>query len=200
MIIGLTGGIATGKSTVAEMLKEFGLPVVDADFIAKEVMQPEGAAFDEVISEFGSDIVQEDGTINRALLGQRIFSNEEERLKLNAIVHPKVRKEMRRAAVSYTAEGHAHVVLDIPLLYESNLFHMVDRVLLIYVSPAVQLQRLIKRDQSGEEQARARIAAQIPIDEKESRADGVISNDGTKAETRQELEQLLSQWNILKKP
>ena len=159
MIIGLTGGIASGKSTVANMLKKAGVPVVDADVISKQVMQPDGAAFKEVISTFGQELVQEDGTINREVLGKRIFSNEEDRKKLNAIVHPIVRQEMKDAATSYFNEGYPHVVLDIPLLYESHLFHMVDKVLLVYVSPELQLHRLVTRDEKGEEEAKARMAA-----------------------------------------
>lgn len=196
MIIGLTGGIATGKSTVADMLRQEGVPVVDADVISKQVMQPGGAAYDEVISTFGNSILQENGTINRSLLGERIFSNEEERKKLNGIVHPIVRQEMLATAKAYSENGAQHVVLDIPLLYESNLFHMVDKVLLVYVHPSIQLQRLIERDQNGEAQARARIAAQFPIDEKKAKADAVINNEGTKKETFQKVKTLLTQWNI----
>lgn len=196
MIIGLTGGIATGKSTVATMMAEEGLPVVDADVIAREVMEIDGAAYSQVVTTFGTEILHDDDSINRAMLGERIFSDERLRLKLNAIVHPIVRSELVAKAKAYQREGHEHVVMDIPLLYESELFYLVDKVLLVYVTPELQLERLMSRDQSGIEQARSRIQAQMPIDEKVDRADGVIHNHGTKQETRDKIIQLLKSWNI----
>ncbi|MDQ0208088.1 dephospho-CoA kinase [Alkalicoccobacillus murimartini] len=197
MIIGLSGGIASGKSTVASMIKQVGIPVVDADVIAKEVMQPEGAAYKQVVSTFGREILHQDGTINRAALGDRIFTNEEDRKTLNAIVHPVVREQMLQSAKMYQEQGHRHVILDIPLLYESNLFHMVDKVLLVYVEPDLQLKRLISRDQSGEKQARARISSQIPIDQKVDRADGVIYNNGSTEESKQQLHQIFINWDVM---
>ncbi|MCM2675255.1 dephospho-CoA kinase [Alkalicoccobacillus plakortidis] len=196
MIIGLTGGIATGKSTVANMIKQAGVPVVDADVIAKEVMQVGGAAFDQVVSTFGEDILQEDGSINRSLLGDRIFSDEGQRKKLNAIVHPVVREQLLSKAKAYQQEGHKHVVLDIPLLYESNLFHLVDKVLLVYVQPDIQLERLVTRDKNGVEQARSRMNAQIAIDEKVERADEIIRNHGSKEETERQLHHIFKNWNV----
>ena len=97
----------------------------------------------------------------------------------------------------YQEQGHRHVILDIPLLYESNLFHMVDKVLLVYVEPDLQLKRLISRDQSGEEQARARISSQIPIDQKVDRADGVIYNNGSTEESKQQLHQIFINWDVM---
>ncbi|MEK4565875.1 dephospho-CoA kinase [Alkalihalobacillus sp. FSL R5-0424] len=196
MIIGLTGGIATGKSTVAAMIRQEGIPVVDADVIAREVMEIDGAAYHQVVQAFGRDILNEDGSINRAMLGERIFSNESMRLKLNAIVHPVVRSELVSKAEAYLRQGHEHVVMDIPLLYESELFHLVDKVLLVYVEPELQLERLMSRDQAGMEQARSRINAQMPIDEKVERADGVIHNHGTKEDTKDEVHRIVKLWNL----
>ncbi|MFK3938206.1 dephospho-CoA kinase [Alkalihalobacillus sp. NPDC078783] len=195
MIIGLTGGIATGKSTVASMMVQEGIPVVDADVIARKVLEIDGAAYHQVVQAFGHEILNKDGSINRAMLGERIFTNESMRLKLNAIVHPVVRSELVAKAEAYQREGHEHVVMDIPLLYESELFYLVDKVLLVYVTPELQLKRLMSRDQAGMEQARSRINAQIPIDEKIERADGVIHNHGTREETRNELRHILKAWN-----
>lgn len=196
MIIGLTGGIATGKSTVATMMRQEGIPVVDADVIAREVMEIDGAAYNQVVQTFGPEILDADGSINRALLGERIFSDEVMRLKLNSIVHPVVRSELVAKAEAYQREGHEHVVMDIPLLYESELFYLVDKVLLVYVTPELQLERLMSRDQAGMEQARSRMNAQMPIDEKVERADAVIHNHGTKEETRDELRRIIKSWNL----
>lgn len=196
MIIGLTGGIATGKSTVATMMRQEGIPVVDADVIAREVMEIDGAAYNKVVQTFGREILDADGSINRALLGERIFSDEVMRLKLNSIVHPVVRSELVAKAEAYQREGHEHVVMDIPLLYESELFYLVDKVLLVYVTPELQLERLMSRDQAGMEQARSRMNAQMPIDEKVERADAVIHNHGTQEETRGELRRIIKLWNL----
>ncbi len=193
MIIGLTGGIATGKSTVRNIIKSQGIPVVDADIISREVVMPEKEAYEKIVACFGEQILNDDKTINRAGLGEIIFNDSEKRTMLNDIVHPAVRKEMRRQADAYLRSGESLVVMDIPLLFESKLTHMVDRTWLVYATPEIQLQRLMKRDHFSEKQAMSRIHSQMPINEKKELADVVIMNNGSLSELENNVLSLLKQ-------
>ncbi|MEK4383214.1 dephospho-CoA kinase [Aeribacillus sp. FSL K6-2848] len=196
MIIGLTGGIASGKSTVSEMLKKRGIPVIDADLIAREVVEVGKKAYTEIVNAFGKEILNEDLTINRARLGYIVFQNEDKREKLNSIVHPEVRLEMKRRQEQLISEGAKAVVLDIPLLFESNLKHLVDKVIVVYTGEKNQLERLMKRNNFSKKEALSRINAQMPLKEKVKFADAVINNDGTLEETEQQLENILMNWGI----
>ncbi|WP_027410192.1 dephospho-CoA kinase [Anoxybacteroides tepidamans] len=197
LTIGLTGGIASGKSTVSRMLKEYGIPVVDADVIAREVVNVGEEAYRQIVEVFGNDILQENGEIDRAKLGSIVFNNEEKRKQLNAIVHPAVRKTMMAQRESYIQSGAKTVVLDIPLLFESNLTHLVDKVIVVYVDEAIQLERLMKRNGLSKTDATARIRSQMPLIEKKVYADAVIDNNGAVDETREQLLYILKQWNVL---
>ncbi len=192
MIIGLTGGIATGKSTVSQILRNQGIPVVDADVISREVVMPGKEAYENIVSSFGSDIVHDDKTINRAQLGEIIFNDAEKRKVLNDIVHPAVRKEMRQQADTFFKSGDSLVIMDIPLLFESKLTHMVDRTWLVYAKPEIQLERLMMRDDFTEQQALSRIQSQMPIDAKKKLADLVIENNGSLTELESRVLQLLN--------
>jgi dephospho-CoA kinase len=191
LIIGLTGGIATGKSTASHILSEVGIPIIDADLISREVVMPGKEAYGKIVAFFGEDVLLVDDTLNRAKLGEIIFNDDEKRLKLNEIVHPAVRQEMKDQAMSYLNNGFAKVIMDIPLLFESKLTHMVDETWLIYADPKIQLQRLMDRDGFTEKQALSRIHSQMPIDEKKTLADVVIINNGTKKELEKQLLQLI---------
>ncbi|MGP4082671.1 dephospho-CoA kinase [Pseudalkalibacillus sp. R45] len=196
LIVGLTGGIASGKSTISEMIQEMNIPVIDADKIAREVVLPGEPAYKQIVEFFGTGILEEDSRLNRKKLGAIIFNDEEKRLKLNSIVHPAVRKRMleRRDEL---LEKHEAVVMDIPLLFESKLTHMVDRTLLVYVDKETQLKRLMGRDHSSSEEALSRIRSQIPLDEKKKWANEVIDNNGTIEESRQQLIHIFTKWDIL---
>ncbi|RZT22086.1 dephospho-CoA kinase [Fictibacillus sp. BK138] len=193
MIIGLTGGIATGKSTASHILSEQGIPVIDADIIAREVVKPGKDAYEKIVAFFGEEVLLSDKTLNRAKLGEIIFNNSEKRQKLNQIVHPAVRSEMKKQAELYLSSGNPLVIMDIPLLFESKLTHMVDKTWLIYTHPDIQLRRLMERDGYSEEQALSRIKSQMPIDEKKELADIVIENNDTKEELKQKLFRLLQE-------
>ncbi|OLS39732.1 dephospho-CoA kinase [Alkalihalophilus pseudofirmus] len=195
MLIGLTGGIASGKSTVSNWLSEHGYPIIDADKIARDVVEPGMGAYEAIVGQFGREILFEDGTINRKKLGSIIFKDEKKRSELNQIVHPAVRREMLAQKDRYEAEGHETIIFDIPLLFESNLFHLVDRVLLVYVDKQIQLNRLLDRDQAGSEDAKARIASQLPLEDKKSRADYIIDNSGSLEETFQQLKNVIQHWS-----
>lgn len=195
LVIGLTGGIATGKSTVSEMFKEMDIPVVDADVISREVVEPGELAYEKIVDTFGEEVLHPDGTLNRKKLGSIVFGDEQKRKQLNEIVHPEVRKKMISERDRYVQEGHPIVVLDIPLLFESKLTHFVDKTLLIYVDEDIQLKRLMNRDQSTKEEALQRINAQFPISKKLELADAVIYNNGTIEETKEQLLEQLKTWN-----
>ncbi|ADI25810.1 dephospho-CoA kinase [Geobacillus sp. C56-T3] len=199
LTIGLTGGIASGKSTVSAMMRELGLPVIDADEAARAVVRPGEDAYRQIVAAFGPGILQTNGEIDRAKLGAIVFNNEEERKKLNAIVHPAVRQKMLAEKEALVRSGAKTVVLDIPLLFESGLTSWVDKVLVVYVDDDIQLRRLMERNGFTEEEARARIRAQWPLAEKMKRADAVINNNGTREETRRQLLAILKQWDALEK-
>ncbi|WP_346243363.1 dephospho-CoA kinase [Shouchella clausii] len=192
MRIGLTGGIASGKSLVATYLEKQGIPVVDADKLARQVVEPGEPALAQIVATFGQNVLQTDGTLDRKQLGAIIFGNEQKRKRLNQIVHPAVRQLMKKQAELYEQRGYTRVVLDIPLLYESNLFHMVNQVWLVYVDEATQLRRLIERDGLTETEANQRIAAQMPLTAKKAQADVLIDNNGTKENTYRQVDNALA--------
>jgi dephospho-CoA kinase len=195
--IGLTGGIASGKSTVSSMLKELGFPVIDADQIAREVVKPGEEAYKSIVETFGRDILLENGEINRPKLGSIIFHDQEKRALLNKIVHPFVRRRMNEQKEALFEKGEKAVIMDIPLLFESKLTHMVDKTILVYVDADVQLKRLMRRNGLTEKEAQARISSQMPLFQKVPLADAVINNNGTIEETRKQLIHLLSYWQLL---
>jgi dephospho-CoA kinase len=196
LTIGLTGGIASGKSTVSKMLTEMGIPVIDADIEARLAVEQGETAYNDIVRYFGEDILDQDGNINREKLGSIVFHDEEKRKALNSFVHPAVRQRMLAKVERAKQDREKAIILDIPLLIEGNLQYMADKILLVYVNEETQLQRLMERNQLSEEEALARIKSQMPIDEKVKHADKVINNNGTIAETKQQLEQILAEWGI----
>jgi dephospho-CoA kinase len=196
LVIGLTGGIASGKSTVSNMMKDLGITVIDADVEARLAVRKGKKAYQEIISHFGPEILQSDGSIDRGKLGSIVFHNSEKRMLLNSIVHPAVREQMLSKKIDAEARGEQIIVMDIPLLFESKLTYMVDKILLVYVDEDTQLKRLIERNHFTEEEAKARINSQLPLKEKVSLADAVIDNNGTIEETRNQLLQILHEWGF----
>ncbi|MGV3523565.1 MAG: dephospho-CoA kinase [Candidatus Sericytochromatia bacterium] len=196
--IGLTGGIATGKSTVGALMAAAGAIVVDADAVAHTVTAPDGEAYAGVVAAFGSDILQPDGHIDRVRLGARVFSDEQARLQLNQLVHPAVLERLRAEEARYRAEAETAgknylLVLMIPLLYETQLEQVVDQIVVVYCPPDVQLERLMSRNGLSREAAQQRLDAQLPIDEKAARADYLIDNSLTPAITRQNVNEFLGE-------
>ncbi|MGN7388293.1 dephospho-CoA kinase [Sporosarcina sp. SAFN-015] len=198
MIIGLTGSIATGKSTVSRMLKQKGYPIVDADEISRLVVEPGSPVLTSIAETFGSDILLPDGSLNRGKLGSLIFNDEEKRKKLNGIIHPAVRKEMLRQKEEWLEKGFNTIIMDIPLLFESKLQSYVDKIIVVSAAPAVQRERLIARNGYSQDEAEARINSQLSILEKEKCADAVIDNNGSMEETENQLDELLIKWNAVK--
>lgn len=195
-VIGITGSIATGKSTVSNMIKELGYTVVDADIAARVVVEPGEEAYEKIVQAFGEEILQPNGKLDRKKLGNIVFNNEDKRLLLNSIVHPAVRKWMNDQKEEAFARGEKMVFLDIPLLYESKLTHMTDKVIVVYVDQKTQLRRLMERNELTEEEALARINSQMSIEEKKKLADAVIDNRGPLEETQRQLISILQSWGI----
>jgi dephospho-CoA kinase len=196
-ILGLTGGIASGKSTVSEMLSKKGYTVIDADLAARKVVEVGQPAYLAIVEEFGRSILhKEDDTINRAKLGDIVFHNEEMRKKLNGIVHPAVRGLMLSEKDQAIESGKNTIIMDIPLLYESDLTWMVDRTIVVYVDEETQLSRLMKRNQFTEQEASSRIASQFPLEDKIGLADAVINNNGTIEQTEEQLEKIFNEWDL----
>jgi dephospho-CoA kinase len=177
--IGLTGGIASGKSAVADAFARRGVPVVDTDVIAREVVEPGQPALAAVVEVFGGDVLGPDGRLDRRALRRLVFSDPALRRRLEAILHPAIRAEMQRQAA---ATAGPYVVIAIPLLVENGLQQQVDRVLVVDCPPDVQLARLLARDGETPEGARAILAAQATRDERLAVADDVVVNDGSLAD------------------
>jgi dephospho-CoA kinase len=184
MNIGLTGGIACGKSTVGAMLVRRGAILVDADQIAREVVEPGSPTLTKVAEHFGQAVLQEDGSLNRKMLGEIVFADAIARKQLEGMLHPSIRALMReRMEISEKLYPERLVVVDVPLLYESGLQAMFTEVMVVYVPREVQLDRLIHRDQVTLQQAEKRLQAQMSIELKKEQADIVIDNRGTLDET-----------------
>lgn len=189
MNIGLTGGIATGKSTVSALLVNKGALLVDADAIAREVMLPGHPVLAAVAEHFGQAVILEDGTLDRKKLGDIVFRDPSQRKALNDITHPAIRKEIRGRMDDLQREHPDKlVVVDIPLLYESGLEHMFERVMVVYAPEHVQLERLMRRNQLTAEEAAARIRSQMDIEDKKRKADIVIDNSGDAEETERQVD------------
>ena len=196
-VIGITGGIASGKSTASNMIREMGFTLIDADYASRVVVEPGQKAYGEIVDRFGESILREDGALDREKLGAIIFTDAEKRKQLNEIVHPAVRAYMNEKKEEAFKRGEKTVFLDIPLLFESKLTHMVDKTVLIYVDDEVQLQRLMARNNLSEQQAKARINSQMPLSEKKALADEVINNNSDIGHTREQLISVLNKWGIL---
>jgi dephospho-CoA kinase len=179
--VALTGGIASGKSTVAELFAEFGVPVIDTDRIAREVVEPGRPALAAVVEAFGPAVLAADGTLDRRRLRERVFADVGERRRLEAILHPAIRAEMERQ--SRTAGG-VYQLLVIPLLAEGGRRDHVDRVLLVDAPESAQLERLVQRDGVTREQAEAALRAQASREQRRAVADDVLDNTGDPAALR----------------
>ncbi|MCI2934120.1 dephospho-CoA kinase [Staphylococcus haemolyticus] len=197
-VIGLTGGIATGKSTVSELLTAFGFKVVDADIAARKAVAKGTKGLEQVRAAFGDSAITEEGEMDRKYVGEIVFNYPEKRLELNDIVHPIVREIMEEEKQSYLNQGY-DVIMDIPLLFENELQNTVEEVWLVYTSESIQIERLMERNQLSLEDAKARVYSQISIDKKSRMADHVIDNLGDKLELKQNLEQLLTDKGFISK-
>ena len=194
-VIALTGGIGTGKTTVARILQELGLTVISADQVGHQLLRPGTAVYEEVKQAFGPEILDAEGRIDRRLLGQIVFGDPEKRQRLNDLTHPAIIARIKTEAQALKQAGQ-DVVVEVPLLFEAGLDTKkamgFDEIWVVAASPAVQLARVQARDGLGTEEARRRIGAQLPLRVKIAHADVVIYNDGTKTELKEEVKQILA--------
>jgi dephospho-CoA kinase len=192
-VLGLTGGIGSGKSMVASMFAQLGADVIDADQLARDVVEPGQPALVEIATAFGRDVLLADGRLDRGKLGRIIFADPVARGKLNAITHPRIRERID-AEIAARGSRPGVLVVDIPLLYENDRTRTVETVIVVWVDSKTQLRRLNERNGLTEEEARQRIAAQMPLDEKRARADVVIDNSGSRENTRRQVEAIYRRY------
>lgn len=185
--IGLTGSVATGKTTVSNMIQHAGIPLVDADIAARKVVEPGTEGLKEIVAYFGEEILLADGTLDRAKLGEIIFKDKEKREKLNEITHPRVKDYMLEARERFFRAGEELVFFDIPLLFESHLESLVDQIVVVWTTPETELKRLMERNNLTKEDALRRIESQMGIDEKARKADFVIDNNDSLEKTQKQV-------------
>jgi dephospho-CoA kinase len=194
-IIGLTGGIASGKSTVSAMLTELGAYIIDTDKIAHAVVRPGQPALLDIVDHFGKKIMLPNGNLNRKILGDIIFQNTEERSRLEKMIHPYIEIQVNEKIKKAEQLGYQIVVVDVPLLFEAGWQYKVDEIWVVYVDPEVQISRLISRNQLSVKEALERINAQLNIAEKAKRSHVVIDNTLDLENTKQ---QVTSAWRIVR--
>jgi dephospho-CoA kinase len=196
ILLGVTGGVASGKTTVTSMLEQLGAPLIDFDLLSRWVVEPGKPAWKEIVACFGEQVLLEDGTLDRKKLSEVVFRDREERRKLERFIHPRVFEEFIQLVKEVTSKDpNAIIQVDVPLMIEMNLQYLFHKILLVYMSEEMQVERLIKRDRISEEMARNMIRAQLPIEEKRGYADFIVDNSGTPEETRR---QVLKIWEKLK--
>lgn len=196
LLLGVTGGIASGKTTVANMLAELGAPVVDFDLIARKVVEPGQPALRDIVEYFGIQVLKEDATLDRKKVSEIVFRDAEKRKKLESFIHPRMGQEVLRQ-VSAIAEKDPNAIIQmvVPLMIELNLQYQCHKLLVVYIPQEMQIERLMKRDGIGRDQAMAMLKSQLPIEEKLGYADFVIRNDGSLEETRRQVKEL---WEKLR--
>jgi len=196
-LLGVTGGVATGKTVVAEMFEELGAPTVDFDLLSRLVVEPGQQAWKEIVNYFGEGVLREDGTLDRSKLAMIVFQDEEKRKKLEGFVHPRVGEEFLKLVANYAADDTNTIVQAVvPLLFEVNMQSTFDKVLLVYAPEETQIERLVKRDGISRDMAAIVLASQLPIENKRDLADFIVDNSGSLEQTRAQVEQI---WDDLKR-
>ncbi len=185
--IGLTGGIGSGKSTVADLFAARGVPVIDTDALARTVVEPGKPALTEIVARFGTDVIDDQGQLNRMQMREHVFADPQERKALEAILHPRIRAEVQHRLATLNA---AYALIVIPLLFESNQTDLVDRILVVDAPVDAQRSRVAARDHASSDQIDAILAAQLPRSERLARADDVIDNSGDLAALDNQIETL----------
>lgn len=177
--VGLTGGIATGKSTVARLFRERGIPVVDADQIARDVVKKGSPGLESVLSHFGRDLVDDKGDLDRKKLGRIVFSSPAKLAELERILHPEIKAHTARVKKQLQDQGHSVAIYDVPLLFEKNMMKDFDVIVVVSAPEKEQIRRMKERDQLSDGDIRDRLKAQLPMEHKEERAHHVIKNEGS---------------------
>jgi dephospho-CoA kinase len=197
LCLGVTGGIASGKTAVANMLQERGAALIDLDLIARQVVEPGTPGLREIIDYFGNEILQEDGALDRKKLSKIVFHDVDKRKRLEAATHPFIFEQLLREVNEITDKDREAIIeVVVPLLIEKNAQSLFDRVIVVYIPWELQIERLIKRDGISKQEAANMLKAQLPIDEKLAHADFVVNNEGSIEETREQVEEI---WQALLK-
>jgi len=192
-LVGLTGGVATGKSTVSNMFRELGVPVIDADAMARRIVEPGRTAWKAIKDEFGQCVFHDNGELNRAALRTIIFEDEDQRQKLNRITHPEIYKEMWWEAVKCAASGYQYIIMDLPLLFEAGVMvPYMHKIIVVTCEEDLQLQRLMEQRHLSERDAKLMIGAQMNLDQKASMAQFVIENSGSLYDTTDQVSRIHS--------
>jgi dephospho-CoA kinase len=193
LLVGLTGGIATGKSTVSEILRQLGGEIIDADRLARDVVEPEQPAWKQIVAEFGGGVVTAEGALDRKKLGAIVFADPERRKRLEAITHPAIRARFQARLDELAAQGFAGIVVfDAPVMIESGNYKNMDRLVVVVTDDATQAARLQERDGTDEAEGRRKIASQMPLAEKAKLADYVIDNSGDRDATAAEVRRVFA--------
>jgi dephospho-CoA kinase len=194
LIVGLTGGVASGKTAVSQVLKEEGAYIIDADQIARELVQPHKPAWNDLIRAFGKEILQEDGFIHRKKLADKVFADPKKRKLLNQILHPRIKEEMdRRTKEIGQKDPEAIVVIDAPLIVELGDHREMDKLIVVASTQTQQIERLKERDRIGPEEALRILSSQMPVEEKVNLADFVIRNEGSLEETKKRAKEVFKE-------
>ncbi|KAK0580637.1 hypothetical protein LWI29_004463 [Acer saccharum] len=192
-IVGLTGGISSGKSTVSNLFKANEIPVVDADLVARDVLKRGTGGWKKVVTTFGEDILLANGEVDRPKLGQIVFSDPDKRQLLNRLLAPYISTGIFTEILKLWIKGCKVIVLDVPLLFEAKMDKWTKPIIVVWVDPEIQLRRLMARDRTSEEDAKNRINAQMPLDIKRTKADIVIDNNGSLDDLNEQFRKVLSQ-------
>jgi dephospho-CoA kinase len=189
-VVGLTGGIASGKSTVARMLGELGARIVDADLVAREVVEPGQPAYRDIVEAFGGGVLQADGSIDRKRLGAIVFADAEQRKRLNGITHPRIAEATQRKMAAFAAAGEPLAIYEAALLVENGLHHALAGLIVVACDEKEQIARILRRDGLSEEEAQKRVRAQAPLADKIAAANWVIDTSGPLDQTRAQVEKV----------
>jgi len=196
LVVGLTGGIAAGKTTVSRLFQDLGVPVICADELAREAVEPGAPALADIRRIFGPTVIDDAGGLDRAGMAKVVFQDPTKRKILEEIVHPRVAEAKDKRLRELQRAGHRIAMVDVPLLFESGWDRLFDLVIVVYVPASVQLERLMQRDHMRLEEARSRLDAQMPIEDKRKLGDLVVDNSGTPEETREQVRRL---WEELER-
>ncbi|KAL2939878.1 Dephospho-CoA kinase [Bienertia sinuspersici] len=190
-IVGLTGGIASGKSTVSNLFKAHDIPIVDADVVARDALKKGTGGWKKAVEAFGDEILQPDGEVDRPKLGRIVFSNPDKRQLLNRLLAPYISSGIIQEILKLWLKGHKVIVLDVPLLFEAKMDKWTKPIIVVWVDHETQLKRLLSRDGITEEEANNKINAQMPLDSKRSKADIVIDNTGSLDDLNEQFQKIL---------
>ena len=193
LVVGLTGGIASGKTVVSKMLKDLGALIIDADEISREVVAPQTRCWEKLVSSFGKEILQEDLTLDRKKLADRVFNNPEELLTLNSLIHPEIMERIDDRLLAIKEKNpEAIVIIDAALIIETGMYEKYDKLIVVCAGEKTQIERILHRDELSQDEAKKRIHSQLPLRDKIKIADFVIENEGTLSKTKEQVEKVFN--------